>query len=50
MEYAPSLSFSTSKVIQKQRKVHDVLQTMDIKPYGGKQYLLSNDAEKGVIL
>jgi len=30
--------------------VHDVLQTMDVKTFDGKQFLQTNDAEKGVLL
>ena len=37
------------KLPKNRQEVHDILQTMDIKTYDGKQFLQTNDAEKGVL-
>jgi len=36
------------KLPKNRQKVHDILQTKNIKTYDGKQFLLTNDAENWV--
>lgn len=41
--------FSTFNIASSRQKVHDILQTSDIKTYDGKHFLQLNNAEKEIL-